>query len=81
MLRDPEALCFFVASFIQIIEARKLPPGSCLLEMVNDDLITRGVGARDTEPFGILCVDLGFGFRKTSRSISLFIEDLSIASR
>ena len=73
-------LCLFVASsLIQVIEARKLPPGSRLLEVIDYDLVPGCIGTRDTEVLRIFRVHLDPGLTKTSRGVGLFVEDLSIA--
>ena len=71
-------LCFFVALFVQIIKARKLPTAPGLLEVINNHFVSRRVRAGDSELLWILRVHLRLCFTEASGRVRLFVEDLSI---
>src|SRR5829696_1657442 len=65
--------------FVQVIEPRKLPAGSRLLEVINHDLVSCGVGTRHTETLRVFSIHVDLCFAEAGRRVSLLIEDLSIA--
>ena len=63
---------------VQVVESGKLPTSPGLFELINNHFISGSVRAGDAKLFWIFRVHFRFCFAEANRSVSLFVENLSI---
>jgi hypothetical protein len=70
---------FFRSLFVQVVESGEFPTRPGLLEVIDDHFVSGRVRTGDSELLWVLRIQLRLCFAKTSRGVSLLVENLSIA--